>query len=95
MGNRNPALIPIRMRRPMCETVEAMRRQGWDVISHCQKCGLIMAVDLTRIIRLRGPDVSLWNRKARCRRMGCGGWVEFQAKAPGMIMHDPLSAPDG
>ncbi|MEP6967437.1 MAG: hypothetical protein ABI906_05105 [Pseudomonadota bacterium] len=81
------------VRRQRCETVERMRRDGWDVISRCERCGLIMRVDLGLVIRVSGPTVSLWNRKARCRRLGCTGWVEFQARAPGMGFHEPLSAP--
>jgi hypothetical protein len=84
----------MRVRRDKCESVEAMRREGWDVISRCQTCGLIMQVNLSLIIRVRGPGVSLWNRKERCRRLGCTGWVEFQGRAPGMAMHEVMSAPD-
>jgi hypothetical protein len=83
----------MRVRRDKCESVEAMGREGWDVISRCQTCGLIMQVNLSLIIRVRGPGVSLWNRKERCRRLGCTGWVEFQGRAPGMAMHETLSAP--
>lgn len=80
------------IRRQKCETVGAMRRERWDVLSKCQACGLLMRVDLDLIIQVRGPGVSLWNRRARCRRLGCTGWVEFQAKAPGMAMHEALTA---
>ena len=92
MGHRNPDRVPIAYHRPSCETVEKMARERWDVISVCGKCGLIMQVDLAVIVRVKGPGVSLWNRKARCRRLGCTGWVEFQAKAPGMAFHEPLRA---
>jgi len=72
----------------------AMRqRDRWDVISKCAECGLLMQVDLGLIIRVSGPATVLWNRKARCRRLGCLGWVEFQARAPGMVMHEALTAP--
>ncbi len=93
MGHRNSDRVPIAYRRARCETVAQMRRDRWDVISKCEACGLIMRVDLALIIRVRGPAVSLWNRKARCRRLGCGGWVAFQARAPGMDLHDALTAP--
>ncbi|MEP6967807.1 MAG: hypothetical protein ABI906_06980 [Pseudomonadota bacterium] len=93
MGHRNPDRVPMAIRRQRCETVERMRRDAWDVISRCGKCGLIMRVDLGLVIRVSGPSTSLWNRKARCRRLGCSGWVEFQARAPGMSFHEPLSAP--
>jgi hypothetical protein len=80
------------VRRQRCETVEKMRRDRWDVISSCGKCGLIMRVDLSLVIQVSGPNVSLWNRKARCRRLGCSGWVEFQGRAPGMGWHEVLTA---
>jgi hypothetical protein len=70
MGHRNSDRVPIAYRRARCETVAQMRRDRWDIISRCEACGLIMRVDLTLIIRVRGPAVSLWNRKARCRRLG-------------------------
>lgn len=83
----------MRIRRQKCETVEAMARDGWDVISRCETCGLIMRADLALIARISGPRTSLWNRKARCRRLGCTGWVKFQGRAPGMTMHEALTAP--
>ena len=90
MGSRNADRVPITVRRSKCETVEAMHRAGWDVLSKCETCGLIMRVDLVLVARISGPMTSLWNRKARCRRVGCTGWVEFQARAPGMTWHEVL-----
>ena len=52
-----------------------------------------MRVNLAVLIRVSGPDLSLWNRKARCRRVGCLGHVEFQGKAPGTSFHSALNAP--
>jgi len=60
MGHRNPDRVPMRIRRDKCESVEAMRREGWDVISRCHQCGLIMQVNLALIILVSGPGVSLW-----------------------------------
>jgi hypothetical protein len=68
-----------------------MARDRWDVISKCEKCGLMMQVDLKLIAFVSGPKVSLWNRKARCRRLLCQGVVRFHARAPGMATHEPLS----
>ena len=93
MGSRNPDRVPLSYRRRKCETVADMMAQGWDVISNCRKCGLMMTVDLRMIARVRGARFSLWNRKTRCRRVGCGGVVEFQAKAPGMNWYENLDAP--
>ena len=94
MGSRNPDRVSIQVRRAKCETVEAMRREGWDVLAKCDLCGLLLRVDLALVIRVAGPRTSLWNRKARCRRVGCLGWVEFQARAPGMAWHEALRARD-
>lgn len=52
-----------------------------------------MAVDLRLIVRIRVSGTTLWNRTARCRRLGCVGVVDFQAKAPGMASHEPLQGP--
>lgn len=92
MPRRNPARIPLAARRPVCESVDDMRRLGWDVISRCPTCGLVMRVDLSALATLRGPSFSLWNRKARCRRLGCTGHASFQARAPDMAWHDELRA---
>jgi hypothetical protein len=93
MGTRNPDRVPLAYRRRRCETVADMIDQGWDVISRCRRCELLMTVDLQMIARVRGPAFSLWCRKSRCRRIGCTGVVEFQAKAPGMAWHEALEAP--
>ena len=94
MGHRNPDRVPLSYRRERCETVSKMRRDGWDVISQCEKCGLTMSVNLALVIRVSGPDVSLWNKKAKCRRLGCRGFVSFLARAPGMPSHEALEARD-
>ncbi len=92
MTGPNPDRVPLSIRRRKCETVRAMRDQHWDVLAKCDACGLVMRVDLKLIMRVRGPDVSLWNRRSRCRRVGCSGWMDFQARAPGMGWHEPLRA---
>jgi hypothetical protein len=80
-------------RRGHCETVSQMIKQGWDVISRCDHCGLMMQVNLRVVAVVRGGDFSLWNKKTRCRRIGCQGWTSFQARAPGMHYHQELAAP--
>jgi len=93
MGSRNPDRIPIAMRRRRCESVGDMIRLGWDVHSKCEACGLLFRVNLKLIARVKGADFSLWNRKERCKRLGCVGFVNFQGKAPDMSWHEVLSAP--
>lgn len=93
MGSRNPDRVPLAYRRRKCETVVDMMAQGWEVLSSCEKCRLQMNVDLKTISRVRGPTFSLWNRRSRCRRVGCSGVVVFQAKAPGMAYYEQLDGP--
>ena len=60
-------------------------------------CGLRMRVQLRVIVMVSGPNTSLWNRRAPCRRLLCPGRVEFWAKASGMARHESLTAewPEG
>jgi hypothetical protein len=94
MGQKNPDRVPLAYRRARCETVADMFAQGWDVVSKCGTCGLVMQVDLDLIAWRSGAKTSLWNRKARCRRLHCVGVVEFMARAPGMDGHQYLRADD-
>lgn len=94
MGYRNPDRVSIRERYARGKTVAEMARERWEVISVCRTCNLMMMVDLRLIAYVRGPNVSLWNRRARCRRLLCGGVVEFHAKAPGMLGHERLVIDD-
>ena len=93
MGSQSPEDVPMSIRRRKVESVADMLREHWEVISVCRKCALTMAVDLRVIARLKGPATSLWNRHGRCRRIGCVGVVDFQAKVPGVPFHRELSAP--
>jgi hypothetical protein len=70
-----------------------MIEQRWDVLAKYTKCELLTRVDLTVVARIRGPDFSLWNRRSRCRRVGCTGAVAFQAKTHDMTWHEQLDAP--
>ena len=94
MGHRNPDRVSIQQRYARGRTVADMAREHWEVISVCRTCGLMMLADLKLIAYVKGPNVSLWNRRARCRRLLCGGVVEFHAKAPGMPGHDRLVIDD-
>ena len=49
------------------------------MITVCTSCGLKMQANLERIEREKGSDFSLWDRTAPCRRLGCSGFVVFQA----------------
>lgn len=44
----------------------------------CTACKVGRDVDLAAIVARKGPDVSLINRRARCRlTAGCTGWNRF------------------
>ena len=90
MGRKNTDRIPLTDRYGEGPTVADMARAGWEVLSKCQACGLMMVVDLKLVATVSGPATSLWNRKARCRRIGCAGWVQFQAKPPGLPFYSAL-----
>ena len=92
MGTKNRDRIPIAEWRRAVEAVADMQAKGWDVVTRCQACGLMMAVDLDLIAWRSGAKTSLWNRKARCRRIGCQGWVEFQGRPPGVRVYATLAA---
>ena len=82
MGGPNPDRWPIEAWYRKARTVGDMQRAGWKVISFCRACRLAMPVDLRVITRLSGAGVVLWNREAKCRRIGCNGVVDFHGKPP-------------
>jgi len=95
MGHKNPDRIPVAFYRASVITVADMTHHQWDVLSKCTACGLLMQLDLALVARLSGPQTVLWNRKQRCRRIGCQGFVEFQARPPGAAVYESLTADDG
>ncbi len=93
MGSRNPDRVDMAIWRGGCETVGQMVERRWDVVSKCERCALQLHTDLRVIIKVKGPQVSLWNRRQRCRKLGCGGQVRFMAKPPGCTYYRDLDAP--
>lgn len=91
MGARNADRIPNSAFHGQASTVALLRANRWEVISHCYTCQLMMVVDLALVEMVSGPDVSLWNRKARCKRIGCPGHVQFEAKRPGRTIYEPMT----
>jgi hypothetical protein len=51
-----------------------------------------MVVDLALVARVSGSGTSLWNRKPRCRKLGCGGRASLKAKLPGKGYYEALRA---
>ena len=87
MGARHPDRIPIKEWHAAGRTVAQMRERRWDVLSKCLACGLMMQVDLGLVIRVAGPDVSLWDRRQRCRCLGCEGDTVFLGRPPNVTLH--------
>lgn len=61
-----------------------MRDHGWHVMTKCTACALLLNADLRLIARVKGPDFSLWNARAPCKRVGCNGVVKFVGRPPQM-----------
>ncbi|QUD90317.1 hypothetical protein [Phenylobacterium montanum] len=92
MGAKNLDRIPLAEWRRTVETVWDMQQAGWEVISRCRTCGLTMLVDLDLVGWTLGPRTSLWNKHPQCRRLGCQGVVDFQAKVPRRGIFEVLAA---
>jgi hypothetical protein len=94
MGSRNPDRISLSELRPAFETVETMAKAGWRLRSRCDTCRLELEIDWRVVIMVLGPRYSLWNRKARCRKVMCRGQVIFLARHHPRAHFDTLTAPD-
>ena len=71
----------------------SVRQNGFTERSpYCRVCHLTMRVDLALVERVSGPRAVLWNRQARCRRIGCDGTVEFRGKNPKITTYIRLRA---
>jgi hypothetical protein len=90
MGAKNFDRLPFTAFYTSAKTVEQMQATGWLVISRCGECGLTMETNLAHVIALAGPGLSLWNRKERCRRLGCSGFVDFHGRHPRRGGYEPL-----
>jgi hypothetical protein len=95
MGRTNLDRLSVRDFRWTCDTVTQMRERNWEVIGHCEACGLQMLVSLRVVAATRGPKFSLWNRKVRCKRLLCAGWMRLKARMPGKDWHEALECNDG
>lgn len=93
MGARSIDRVSAVELRAVAETVADMRKNGWEVVSHCPACGLKMQVDLALVALALGAATSLWNRHPPCRRIGCDGRVTFEGRPPGASHAWRLEAP--
>lgn len=93
MGARNLDRIPLHQRRHHAESVAQMAEQHWQVQAWCSDCRVKLKVDLRLVARVRGPGFSLWDKRGRCRAVGCTGAVDFYAQAPGRPGFSPLVSP--
>lgn len=66
-------------------------------MARCQACQLDLRIDVDLMVRLNGPDLVLFGRTCRCRRMGCAGRMFFMGKPPGQQigLFWRLRKPDG
>jgi hypothetical protein len=66
--------MPARSKR----TIAAMIEHGFSSYAYCPACRLYREVDLNKLMATKGPAYSLWNRRCRCKKPGCTGWVRFK-----------------
>jgi hypothetical protein len=92
MGFKKPERRTAEYWRGHAETVTQMVQQHWDVTTECAVCRLAMRVDLALVAKVARPDVSLWNRRQPCRRLGCEGFVTFYGRPPELLRPIPLVA---
>lgn len=88
MGSRNLDRISVAERRNQAETVADMWKRRWRIRVQCEACGVELTVNLLNLIKLNGPDLSLWFKSTRCRRIvgigeRCSGRMFFKALPPG------------
>lgn len=90
MGARHVDNIPIAAAWPQTDRVVVMLELDWKVMSTCRRCGLQLHVDLRTVIKTNGPDFSLWNAKAKCRKVGCSGYADYAGMPPRGTLYRPL-----
>lgn len=80
--------------RPAFETVERMAKAGWGLRTRCDKCRLELNLSWRVVIMVLGPNYSLWNRKARCRKVMCSGHTIFLGRHHPRAHWEALTASD-
>lgn len=93
MTTRGPDTFSASELHAACPTVGAMEKRNWDVISECLKCGLRLQVNLKVVIAIKGPGFSLFDRRTRCKKLGCGGTAIFAIKVPRGSFHQRIDNP--
>ncbi len=83
MGFRKHENRPLSYHLATPVSVSEMRQRGWVVMARCQACQLDLRIDLDLVVRLNGPDLVLFGKSCRCRRMGCSGRMIFMGTPPG------------
>lgn len=66
-------------------TLGEMHVLGWQLRSHCGRCGVTQRVSLKVMVQVLGPDTIGWGRHPRCTvvsdgRFPCEGFVTFSAR---------------
>lgn len=63
---------------PWMKTVGAAKEENTELRAECSVCHDGRAVDLDKVIALKGPDYSLINRRTKCTLTeACKGWIKF------------------
>jgi hypothetical protein len=80
-----PRIIPKRF-----ATLKGMADENVRVRSWCRTCGLALRVNPHLLLAFYGPDFSLIDLEAPCRRVECDGMVFFLAYGHGRF--EPLKS---
>lgn len=65
--------------RGYAPTLARMADQRWSISAHCPLCGLIIDLDVDRLVRRRGREWSPWGVTSPCVRRGCFGRMAWRA----------------
>ena len=83
MGARNPERFTDPPDWTTHRTLGQMKAAGWRLATWCSKCGRTAPADIDRLIELRGPKASPWDRYIVCGHLGCRGRAVFKAATSG------------
>lgn len=71
-------------------TLGEMHTLGWQLRSHCGKCGAYQRVPLEVMIRVLGPDTIGWGRQPACTIVSEGVWA-----CEGRVTYSARTTPGG
>lgn len=56
------------------------------VEARCNKCAFQQSVNIAALAEKCGESYQLWDRRSRCKKPGCEGWVRFFGARGGVFL---------